>query len=247
MGCILNKTAYEWEFRITGFDVDMFNRLKLSSLMKYQQEIGGMHLFEFGTTSERMSKEQNLAFIFTKMSITIHSLPKAQDLVVMRTWCSGLKGVRFTRNYLLFDQNRNLLTEAKVEVTTLDLLTRKIVRPSEINGFSDFLYNDELQNGASAPTKLTVPEGIESVCNRPVRFSDIDYNGHVNNTVYADMSLDCLSPEVLKTSPKGFLINFVSEVLPDETVTVSVVETTDGYTFIGTANDRQSYIAKLML
>ena len=246
MGCILDKTAFEWEFHITSFDVDTFNRLKLSSLMKYQQEIGGMHLFEFGTTSSKMAKEQNLAFIFTKMSIAIQHLPKAQDKVVMRTWCSGLKGVRFTRNYLLFDENRNLLTAAKVEVTTLDLLTRKIVRPSEINGFSDFLYNDELENPADAPIKLTVPEGIESVYTRPVRFSDIDYNGHVNNTVYADMSLDCLSREALKASPKGFSINFVSEVLPDETVMVSAVETADGYTFVGTANDRQSFIAKLM-
>lgn len=246
MGCILNKTAYEWEFRITSFDVDMFNRLKVSALMKYQQEIGGMHLYEFGTNTETMAKEQNLAFIFTKMSISIHSLPKAQDKVVMRTWCSGLKGVRFTRNYLLFDQNRNLLTEAKVEVTTLNLETRKIVRPNEIIGFSDFLYNDELENNADAPSKLSIPEDFGITYSRPVRYSDIDYNGHVNNTVYADMSLDCLTPEVLKRSVKGFCINFVNEVLPNETITVSAAETTDGFTFVGTANDRQSFVAKLM-
>ncbi|MBO5913234.1 MAG: hypothetical protein J6Q76_07170 [Clostridia bacterium] len=246
MGCILDKTAFEWDFRVTSFDVDTFNRLRLSSLMKYQQEIGGMHLFEFGTTSERMAKEQNLAFIFTKMNIAIHQLPKAQDKVIMRTWCSGLKGVRFTRNYLLFDENRKLLTEAKVEVTTLDLKTRKIVRPNEINGFSDFLYNDELENMADAPTKLTVPDKLEAVYTRPVRFSDIDYNGHVNNTVYADMSLDCLTTEALKNPLKGFSINFVSEIMPDEAVTLSMAETDSGYTFVGAANDRQSFVARLI-
>lgn len=247
MGCILDKTAFEWDFRVTSFDVDTFNRLRLSSLMKYQQEIGGMHLFEFGTTSERMAKEQNLAFIFTKMNIAIHQLPKAQDKVIMRTWCSGLKGVRFTRNYLLFDENRKLLTEAKVEVTTLDLKTRKIVRPNEINGFSDFLYNDELENMADAPTKLTVPDKLEAVYTRPVRFSDIDYNGHVNNTVYADMSLDCLDPKVLNTPIKGFQINFISEVMPNETVSVGVASQDGDYVFTGNTPDRQCFVARLII
>ncbi len=247
MGCILDKTAFEWQTVVTSFDVDMFNRLKLSSLMKLQQEVGGMHLYEFGTTAEGMRESQNLGFIFTKMNIKVHSLPKAQDKITLRTWCSGLKGVRFTRNYLVFDRLGNILTEAKVEVTTLDLESRKIVRPSQINGFSDFLYNDGLENGAEYPIKLAVPEDIATVYSRPIRFSDIDYNGHVNNTVYADMSLDCLDPEVLKQPIKGFEINFSSEVLPTETVSVAMAKCDGGYVFSGTAHDRQCFVAKLKI
>ncbi len=247
MGTILNKTAYEWETVVTSFDVDMFNRLKLSSLMKLQQESGGMHLHEFGTTSEDMRKNHHLGFIFTKMNIAVRCLPKAQDKIIIRTWCSGLKGVRFTRNYIVFDSQRNIMTEAKVEVTTLDLETRKIVRPSQIDGFEDFLYNDDLENGADYPTKLPVPQDISVAYRRPVRFSDIDYNGHVNNTVYADMALDCLEPEVLNAPIKGFEINFVNEVRPRETIEVAMAKTPDGYIFTGTAEDRQSFIAKLTI
>lgn len=244
---ILNKTAFEWDFIVKSFDVDMFNRLKISSLMKYQQEVGGMHLYEFGTTAEAMRKEQSLGFIFTKMNIKIDGLPKAQDKVTLRTWCSGLKGVRFTRNYILLDENGKILTQAKVEVTTLDLESRKIVRPSQINGFSDFLYNDDLENGADYPVKLTVPEDISEAYSRPVRFSDIDYNGHVNNTVYADMAMDCLDPKVLNTPIKGFQINFISEVLPNETVSVGVALQDGGYVFTGNTPDRQCFVARLII
>ncbi len=247
MGTILNKTAFDWETEVTSFEVDMFDRMKLSALMKRHQEIGEMHLTEFGTTSEQMRKEQNLSFIFTKVNVLVHRLPKSQEKIVVRTWCSALKGVRFTRNYVTFDQNGKLLTEAKAEVTTLDLLTRKIVRPSEINGFADFLYNDELQNGAEYPTKIRPTESDCTTHTRPVRFSDIDYNGHVNNTVYADMALDCLSAEMLKKPIKGFEINFINEVLPQETVEIGVTQEADGFVFQGNVADRQSFVAKLII
>ena len=244
MACILDKTAYEWQTSITSFEVDMFDRIKLSALMKRHQEIGEMHLNEFGTTSEQMRREQNLSFIFTKVNILVHRLPKSGENVVIRTWCSALKGVRFTRNYVVFDEKGQILTETKAEVTVLDLATRKIVRPTEINGFSDFLYNDQLENNAEYPAKIKMSGENAAVHTRPVRFSDIDYNGHVNNTVYADMALDCLSVETLKAAIKSFEINFVNEVLPDETLEISVTAD-DGYVFQGEVNGRVSFLARL--
>ncbi len=244
MGCILDKTAYEWETTVTSFEVDMFDRMKLSALMKRHQEIGELHLNEFGTTSEQMRREQNLSFIFTKVNVLVHRLPNSGENVVIRTWCSALKGVRFTRNYVVFDQNGRTLTETKAEVTVLDLATRKIVRPTEINGFSDFLYNDQLENNAEYPAKIKMSGENATVYTRHVRFSDIDYNGHVNNTVYADMALDCLIPETLKTAIKGFEINFVNEVLHDETLEISVTEE-EGYVFQGNVGDRVSFLARL--
>ncbi len=244
MGCILDKTAFEWATEVTSFEVDMFDRLKLSALLKRHQEIGEMHLNEFGTTSEQMRREQNLSFIFTKVNVLVHRLPRSREKIVIRTWCSALKGVRFTRNYVVFDELGQILTESKAEVTVLDLLTRKIVRPTEINGFADFLYNDQLPNNAEYPAKIKMLVENAVVHTRKIRFSDIDYNGHVNNTVYADMALDCLSPEVLKTAIKGFEINFVNEVLPEETLEISVIEE-DGFVFQGNVADRQSFLARL--
>lgn len=246
MACILDKTAYEWETTVTSFEVDMFDRMKLSALMKRHQEIGEMHLNEFGTTSETMRRDQNLSFIFTKVNVLVHRLPKSGENVVIRTWCSALKGVRFTRNYVVLDQSGRILTESKAEVTVLDLVTRKIVRPTEINGFSDFLYNDQLENNAEYPSKIKMSLENSMRHTRAVRFSDIDYNGHVNNTVYADMALDCLSPETLKSEIKGFEINFVNEVLPDETLEISVNRDED-YIFQGNVGDRVSFLAKLKI
>jgi len=245
MGVILDKTAYQWDFPVSTAEVDMFDRLKISALMKRQQEIGELHLIEFGTSSDKMRDEQGFAFIFTKMNIKVTRLPKSKENVTLTTWCSGLKGVRFTRNYVLRDEFGLVLTEAKAEVTAIDLNTRKIVRPREINGFQDFLYNEDLENTCPYPEKLTFFSEVDKTYSRDVRFSDIDFNGHVNNTVYADISFDALPIKTLENAIKGFEINFINEAVLGENIEVSVASTDSGWCVSGKTDAHDCFAVKL--
>lgn len=245
MGAIFDKTSYEWDTVVTSFEVDMFRRLKLSALMKRHQEIGEMHLKEFGTDSNYLRDCRNVAFIFTKVAIKVHRLPLMEEKIRIRTWCSSLKGARFTRNYVVFAENGELLTEAKGEVTTLNLESRKIVRPREIEEFADFLYNDQLENSCEYPQKIVPPSNFDRKQLRQVRFSDIDYNGHINNTVYADMVLDCLPIDILSQPIKGFEINYANEVKPDETVEIGVSGNKNEWKFSGCVDDRLCFTVKL--
>lgn len=234
------------EITVNTGDVDRYNRLRLSNLLKFHQEIGEKHLNEFGTRSDDMRETQGLAFIFTKIKVLIHKFPKQKDKIKLTTWCSELKGIRFYRNYRLESENGELLTETKAEVTVLNLADRKLVRPNSIKGFDNFLYNFDLQNGCDKPTKLAFPETAEEVFTRETRFSDIDYNGHINNTVYADIVLDCLDSETLKKDIKWFEINYVSEVLPHETLEISVASEENTKLFSGSTQDRHCFTAKVV-
>ncbi len=245
MGVILDKTAFQWHFPVSTAEVDMFDRLKISALMKRQQEIGELHLAQFGTSSDKMREEQGFAFIFTKMNIKVTRLPESKENVTLTTWCSGLKGVRFTRNYVLCDGSGAVLTEAKAEVTTIDLNSRKIVRPREINGFGDFLYNEDLENSCPYPEKLAFSSEAEKTYIRDVRFSDIDFNGHVNNTVYADISFDALPTKAFENSIKGFEINFINEAVLGESVEVFVASADDIWMISGKTDAHDCFAVKL--
>ncbi len=245
MGVILDKTAYQWDFPVSTAEVDMFDRLKISALMKRQQEIGEMHLIEFGTSSDKLRDEQGFAFIFTKMNIKVTRLPKSKENVSLTTWCSGLKGVRFTRNYVLRDELGGVLTEAKAEVTAIDLNTRKIVRPREINGFQDFLYNEDLENTCPYPEKLTFFSEADKTYSRGVRFSDIDFNGHVNNTVYADICFDVLPQEVSQKLISGFEINFINEAILGETLEIAVASENDRWQIFGKTDAHDCFAVNL--
>lgn len=245
MGAILNKTAYEWNITVSSFDVDRYNRLRLSTLLKLHQEIGERHLNEFGTTSDYMLNSLKLAFIFTKIKVKIHRLPEQNETIKLTTWCSELKGIRFYRNYRLESENGEVLTETKAEVAVINVESRRIVRPTEITGFEDFLYNSELENSCEKPGKLSFSDKNCKILSRNVRFSDIDRNGHVNNTVYADITLDCLDGETLKKSLKSFEINFVNEVFEGEIIELKVSSNENEFLVEGSTPDRQSFLARV--
>lgn len=244
MSAILDNTAYEIKFKVLP-EVCASGKIKISKLMMLHQEIGEKHLNVFGTTSENMRNEQNLAFIFTKAAILIHRLPQLDEEITVRTWCSELKGVRFTRNYQTFDKNGVCLTESKCEVTTIDLKTRKIVRPSNINGFDGFLYNNELTNGCENPKKLSNIEN--SVLAETIEATDesIDFNNHVNNTVYADMMVGVLPKEKNFATAKSVNINFINEILIGETINVFTENENEVCSTCGKVGDRIVFLGQI--
>ena len=244
MGAIFNNTAYEMTVTVLP-EACASGKIKISQLMMLHQIIGEKHLNAFGTTSENMRSEQNLAFIFTKAAILVHRLPSENEKITLRTWCSELKGVRFTRNYQTFNKNGVCLTECKCEVTTIDLNSRRIVRPSSIEGFNDFLYNTELENACEAPKKLSVSDELKSVKTVLITDEFIDFNNHVNNTIYADMMMSVLPEEKREEPITKVYINFVNEVLLGEEIELFSFTNDENHIVCGKIEDKTVFIGEL--
>lgn len=244
MGTIFDKTAYEITLKILP-EVCTSGKIKISQLMMLHQNIGEQHLNAFGTTSQKMRDEQNLAFIFTKAAILIHRLPQEGEEITLRTWCSELKGVRFTRNYQTFDKNGVRLTECKCEVTTINLESRRIVRPSTINGFDDFLYNNELENLCNAPRKLSISDDLTLAKTVFITDEFIDFNNHVNNTVYADMMVSVVPDEKKSTPVKEVYINFVNEVLLNEEIELFITTSDENHRVCGKIMGKLVFIGEM--
>lgn len=246
MGAILNNTVYEMPITVNS-DICTFGNIKISQLMKLHEKIGELHLNVFGTESEKLRKTCGAAFIFTKCNILVHRPPLENEEIILKTWCSELKGVRFTRNYQTFDKIGNALTEAKCEVTTIDVESRKIIRPSAIPGFDCFLYNNEQENSCEKPQKIELPDDLQFVGVKKIETSDFDDNGHVNNTVYADIMCEFLHEGFNLSEIKGFNINFISEVLDCEKMSIYRCDTADGLKFLGKLADREVFRGQILV
>jgi hypothetical protein len=71
---------------------------------------------------------------------------------------------------------------------------------------------------AGAPA-LSAGEGLAKIGKRQAAYSDIDYYGHVNNARYIQWIQDMIAPDILDKADQIRLdINYMSEVLPGETV-----------------------------
>lgn len=234
-------TVCFWETKVSSFDADKFCKLKLSTVLKYQQEACGKHVAIFGAPSDVLRDEHSVAFVFTKIKVTVNRLPKAHEDVVVKTWCSSLKGVRFTRNFVMYDGFGEILTESKAEVVVIDLKTRKIIRPTEIPLADRFLYNDEQPNGCEYPQKIKLFEEKGQAVTRKVSFSDVDENGHMNNTVYADVMCDCLSDDLRGKTPTEFTINFENEAFENETIEIFWEQEENEVVFVGQIGEKQCF------
>ena len=87
---------YKTTLKITSYDVGMDDCLKLSSLLRYQQEVGEQHLHDAGLGWKAMI-EMGMVFVTSRWRTAIHRLPQMEETVTLTTWHRDRKGPRFTR------------------------------------------------------------------------------------------------------------------------------------------------------
>lgn len=59
--------------------------------------------------------------------------------------------------------------------------------------------------------KITVPDCVTELDQRPIRYSDIDANGHMNNSRYGAFAVDCLPESYQDRDFTDFRMNYSKE------------------------------------
>lgn len=209
---------YTWNIKISSFDVGQDRRMKLSSILKYQQEVGEIHFGIGGLGFEELVRN-GMAFVITRTRAKINRMPLLNEHLSLTTWHRNSKGAQFFRCYRYSDTSGNPLIESVSAFALVDPETHRILRPSEFLRFGVSTQPGRI-NGCPDPDKIQIPENLIHAGIRRVGWSDIDYNGHLNNTVYADIVADCLPRELRGIEVSEFSINFLSEALEGEEISL---------------------------
>lgn len=226
----LEEATYQFEKEVPGYLCDIRNKMKLSCVLKYIQEAGTTQFDLLGFTYELLCSE-NIVSLLSKLSIKIHRMPEGGEQLRIVTNPQRTKGASFLRRVEFFSEAGDLLVEAQSAWLMVSTETRKILRPSqfphEIPAYVEN-YNAEL-----AETKIKASGIVIKNDTRKVRFTDLDCNIHMNNTVYADVVMDLLPFEVASTQDIDlFIISYKSEALYEEDIALSLETLDDGY-YIG--------------
>ncbi len=209
---------HTWHTRVTTFDCDVRRALRLSSQLKLQQEIGELHLNSVGLSYEKLY-DNGLVFVLVGTVSKRLAPPTLGQDIVVKTWSRGSKGTRFFRCYEFWDTSGQLLVASQSSFVVVDPVTHVLQRPQHFDQFYQLTHMDR-DGGCPPPQKIVVPEGMTETQRRPIRYSDIDYNGHVNNTVYADFLVDALPDSLSHNETKAFGISFLSESLLGDELTI---------------------------
>ena len=175
------------EFEISDLYVDCFGRLKPSAILFLAQETAGHHCVELGLSWEQLA-QKGLFWAVVRHRVQITRLPRRGETVIAETWPMPTTRTAYPRALLIRDKEGNELLRLISLWVLMDLKSRAMILPGK-RGVE--------VSGTLRGTELTTPRAIaikamEQTMERTVLFSDVDRNGHMNNTRYLDWAMDLL-------------------------------------------------------
>lgn len=230
------------KFTVSVHDEDAFGNMKASAMLRYMQECANLQLRRMTTPDGKKTvddmTEKNRGFILCKLNMNIYRVCKAYDELTVESWISKEKGVVSERLYKVFCNNELAAEGASAWALIEDGC--KILRVAE---YEDLSARDSDTCTVEVPRHLRIPcpEKLEFAGEKTVLYSDIDLNGHINNTNYPDM-LASFIPEMhyerfshdAGRYISGININFVSEAPLGDTVKLYSYKEDDGSIYFRT-------------
>ena len=201
------EPIFSQNFEVTDIAVDCFGRMKSSMILFIAQEIAGRHCVELAVDYDSLAS-RNLFWAVTRHKVQITRLPRRGETIRVETWPMPTTRVAYPRSMVAYDMDGNECFRSISLWVLMDLDKRNMILPGK-SGISveGVLRGTELMS----PTGLVVKE-LGNETSRRVCFTDLDRNGHMNNTRCLDW-VDDLLPSAchLSHEPREFTVCYFSE------------------------------------
>lgn len=199
---------YEKEYHLKSSDVNRFQRLRTSVLMRMLQEAAIAHTEELGMGREK-TLDKGLLWIVSLQRTEILRMPLYDEKVIVRSWPGKNMHVFFPRYYELTSENGSeVFVLGSALWMLLDEKTRRFVFPETYGVTIDGCVTGREIALPSTPKTLPLTEKSSFT----VPFSYVDLNGHMNNTRYYDLADDLLPFEKSGRQLKGLSIEYLHEI-----------------------------------
>lgn len=229
----------EQEIKILSSDVNAFQQLRTSVLFRFIQEISIAHTEELGYRRDK-TLDKGALWVISRMSVTLNRPIKYDEHIVLESWPGDMMHFIFPRYYRIRSaEDGAVLMDGAGLWNLIDRDSRSIIMPRE---FGVIIDGDDREDQAPMPQAVHLPE-FTTDTPHDVRFTDIDLNGHVNNTRYFDWFDDRFPPEFHKNHYwETFEINYTREIRSDSTVVIRGGEE-DGYQYAAGLADGEAAFA----
>jgi len=177
------ENRYTYQGVVDTHDTDPAGYARPSAILKYIQEAANIQT-ALSTPSAAGLREEGKYFVVTKLILSVKEPLYPRDEITVSTWACPSKGVTFNRCGMI-EREGVVCATLSSAWALIDSVKGGFVRVSDVN----FDFGE--REGLSLPRrlKLRIPEEAELrlLGEYTVSYRDTDVNGHMNNTVYADV------------------------------------------------------------
>ena len=201
------EPIYVQNFTITDNTVDCYGRLKASMILYFVQEVAGKHFDVISMDYDTLASK-GMIWVIIRQRVQITRLPRRGETIRVETWPMPTTRAAYPRSVVAYDEAGNECFRSISIWVLMDINTRHMILPGN-SGISvvGTLRGMELAAPSALPAKI-----LSSHRSRPVCFTDLDRNGHMNNTRYMDW-IDDLMPSGFHRQKelKEFTVCYMSE------------------------------------
>ncbi len=212
---------------IRSAECDRFGRLTPAQILVVMQEMAGEHSHLLGMGREALLKE-NAIWVLTRSEVHVSRYPLYLETVRVRTFPGAARRMLFPRFFTFETEDGERLVTASSYWALMDIHEGKMVLPPAI--LSLMPDTSDMTPPMGCPSSVKLVDGPEETSLYAPRYTDLDLNGHVNNTRCAGWLCDLLGESVLKDRPPQTLtVNYNREIRGSEPLTFSLRKTESSF------------------
>ena len=201
------ESIYTEEFKITDLHTDCFGRLLPGKILYLMQEVAGNDFARLAMDYDSLAR-RGLFWAVTRHRVQITRLPLRGETIRLETWPMPTTRVAYPRSIVAYDEAGNEVFRSITLWVLMDLGSRSMILP----GKSGIDVAGTLRGGELAPPLGLPAKAMENHRKRYVNFTDLDRNGHMNNTRYMDWVFDLLPTDFHRDhNLREFTVSYLSE------------------------------------
>ena len=202
------------EYPIQAIHLDAKGLLKPSVLLHFVQEAAGGHCKLLQLDWETLAKKR-LFWAVIRHRLEISRLPQEGEVLRVETWPMPTTRSAFPRAAAGYDRDGNQVFRCTSLWVLMDTETRQMVLPGKSGiDLEGLVFGNELP----APGSLHPQDGEEAAV-RQVWYSELDRNGHMNNTRYLDWALDLLPADFHRANQlRSATLCYLAEILENDRI-----------------------------
>lgn len=230
---------YNCRKQLSYSELDFRGRWKPENIFLTMQEAAAVHAEALDAGYDKL-RSLNICWVLIKASLRMERYPRSVSEVRITTWPEPERRMFFPRYFIFEDENGERLGTASTLWTLMDTDTRTIVSP-----VSKGITVDTPEKGPLSiplPGKIKLPEGEIIHSTLEPKYSDLDINGHVNNSRYIDWLTDRIP---LSLFEKGFIgelsVSYNKEIRMGETVSLEFSENNGQFRLAGKCGEQSCF------
>ena len=210
----MREDVYGYKSSINVYNVDMKRKARPAGLLRAMQECGSRQMADQRPSYDELL-DKGQALMLSRLDMIIPREVYLDEPIDVYTWpCPSMRAT-FLRNYLV---RKNGETAAMIssQWSLVNSETRRIMKVEDVD-FSNFTMYEYVDVMPESKFKISREDAdalaeSEPVGFKTVRLSDVDYNGHMNNTRCMEWVDDLLPSEFHGAHhPREFTVCYYSE------------------------------------